>query len=154
MIIKAGDVDNPQAVELLHLHLQGMHANSPPGSVFALDMSGLKRPDISFFTAWENDQLLGCGALRELSPTHGEIKSMRTDPAHLHKGVAAKILTHLLAVARSRGYQRVSLETGSGNAFGPAVALYSRFGFIKGEAFGEYTATDFNQFFHLDMTAT
>ncbi|WP_315708109.1 hypothetical protein [Brenneria uluponensis] len=65
MIIKAGDVDNPQAVELLHLHLQGMHANSPPGSVFALDMSGLKRPDISFFTAWEDDKLLGCGALRE-----------------------------------------------------------------------------------------
>ena len=86
MIVKPGDFEHPQVVELLRLHLEGMHLNSPPDSVFALDLSGLRRPDITFLTAWEGGDLLGCGALRELSPVHGEIKSMRTNPAHLRKG--------------------------------------------------------------------
>ncbi|UVS93199.1 GNAT family N-acetyltransferase [Burkholderia glumae] len=151
MIIKPGDFQHPQVKDLLRLHLQGMHANSPPDSVFALDLSGLKRPEIAFFTAWEDDTLLGCGALRELSPTRGEIKSMRTHPAHLRRGVASRLLTHLLDLARERGYTRVSLETGSGDAFEAAVTLYQRHGFIKGERFGDYTSTGFNRFFHLDL---
>jgi putative acetyltransferase len=97
--------------------------------------------------------LLGCGALRELSARQGEIKSMRTAPGHLRKGVAAALLRHMLGVAAGRGYRRVSLETGSGAAFDPAVALYARFGFVKGAAFGDYTASAFNQFFHLDLPA-
>ncbi|MBI0328014.1 GNAT family N-acetyltransferase [Burkholderia plantarii] len=153
MIIKPGDFDHPQVTALLRQHLQGMQAASPPGSVFALDLSGLQRPDIAFFTAWDGEALLGCGALRELSPTHGEIKSMRTAAAHLRRGVGSRLLGHLLALARERGYTRVSLETGSGEAFEPAVAMYRRHGFVNGECFGGYTASDFNQFLHLDLAA-
>lgn len=152
MIARPGDFEDPQVIELLRLHRQGMQVNSPPASCFALDLSGLKRPDITFVTAWEDGELLGCGALRELSQVHGEIKSMRTDPKHLRKGVAARILEHLLDTARTRGYQTVSLETGSGAAFEAAVSLYLRFGFVKGEVFGDYTATGFSQFFHLALT--
>jgi putative acetyltransferase len=149
MIISNGDLLDSRVVDLLGFHLRSMQGSSPPGSVYALDLSGLKRPDISFFTAWEGEQLLGCGALRELSPTHGEIKSMRTAPQHLRRGVAAALLGHMLGIATERGYERVSLETGSGEAFDPAIGLYRRFGFAKGDAFGDYAASDFNQFFHL-----
>ncbi len=151
MKIVPGDFDHPQVIELLRLHLAGMHANSPPGSVYALDLSGLRRPDISFYTAWDGEALLGCGALRELSPAQGEIKSMRTFPQHLRRGVAAALLRHMLAEAGARSYRRVSLETGSGDAFEPALALYRRFGFVNGEAFGDYKASAFNQFLHLDL---
>jgi putative acetyltransferase len=151
MIIIPGDFEDARVIDLLRLHLAGMHASSPPGHVFALDLSGLRRPDISFYTAWEGEALLGCGALRELSPTQGEIKSMRTYPRHLRRGVAAALLTHMLGTARERVYQRVSLETGSGDAFEPALALYRRFGFENGEAFGDYVASPFNQFLHLDL---
>jgi len=152
MILRPGDFEHPQVIELLRLHLHGMQQSSPPESFFALDLSGLKRPDITFVTAWEDGELLGCGALRELSQVHGEIKSMRTDPRWLRKGVAARILEHLLDTARTRGYQTVSLETGSGTAFEAAVSLYLRFGFVKGDVFGDYTATGFSQFFHLALT--
>ncbi len=161
MRIVPGDFTDPQVIALLRLHLAGMHENSPPGHVFALDLSGLQRPDITFVTAWDDETLLGCGALREFSSAqggtrqggvkHGEIKSMRTFPQHLRRGVAAAVLRHLLALARTRGYRRVSLETGSGEAFEPALALYRRFGFANGEAFGDYAASAFNQFLHLDL---
>jgi putative acetyltransferase len=151
MKVTPGDLDNLQVIDLLRLHLAGMHANSPPGHVFALDLSGLRRSDISFFTAWDGGALLGCGALRELSPTHGEIKSMRTAPQHLRRGVAATLLRHMLGTARMRGYRRVSLETGSGDAFEPALALYRREGFVNGDAFGDYEKSPFNQFLHLDL---
>ncbi len=151
MDIAAGAFENVQVRALLALHLTGMHAASPPGTVYALDLSGLQRPDISFFAAWEGDALLGVGALRELSATAGEIKSMRTADAHLRKGVAAALLEHLLALARARGYERVSLETGSGEAFEPALALYRRYGFVEGDVFGDYAASDFNRFFHLAL---
>ncbi|KKB61255.1 histone acetyltransferase [Robbsia andropogonis] len=154
MYIKQGDFNDPQVLGILRLHLQGMYANSPPDSVSALDLSGLTRPDISFFTAWEEAALLGCGALRELTSSHGEIKSMRTLPAHVRKGVASYMLDHLLSIARTRNYTRVSLETGSGDAFEPAIMLYSRHGFVKGERFGSYAQTGFNQFFHLDLGTT
>lgn len=147
------DFDDPRVKALLTRHLEGMHAHSPPGHVFALDWSGLKMPDISFYTLWEDDDLLGFGALRELDPRAGEIKSMRTADAHLRKGVAATILEHIIAEARARGYARLSLETGSGPPFEPALALYRRYGFVDGEAFGDYVKSAFNQFLHLALDA-
>ena len=153
MLISPGHLDDPHVIDLLRFHLESMHANSPAGSVFALDLSGLKRPDITFFAAWEGEELLGCGALRELSAGQGEIKSMRTAPGHLRKGVAAGLLRHMLGVAAARGYRTVSLETGSGPAFEPAIALYARFGFVKGGAFGEYPAGGYNQFYHSELPA-
>jgi putative acetyltransferase len=128
-----------------------MHASSPPGAVFALDLAGLRAPEMSFYVAWEGERVVGMGALRELDPASGEIKSMRTHGSHLRKGVGARVLEHLLGVARSRGYRRVSLETGSGSAFEPALALYRRFGFVNGERFGDYAGGEFNQFMHLEL---
>src|SRR5262245_39580194 len=130
-----------------------MHANSPPGSNNAFDLSGLKASDISVYTAWRDEKLLGMAALRALDAVTGEIKSMRTDPAHLRKGVAAALLEHILGVARERGYRRLSLETGSGPAFEPALALYRKNAFIDGEAFGGYEVTSFNQLLHLDLAS-
>lgn len=147
----AGDLDDPRVVALLREHLAGMHASSPPGSVYALDLSALRAPDIAFFAAWHGDEAFGCGALKHLDDAHGELKSMRTAAAHLRQGVGARVLEHLLAVARARGYRRVSLETGSGAAFEPALALYRRYGFANGEPFGEYAPSAFNQFLHLDL---
>lgn len=151
MNIRPGDFDDPQVIALLRLHLQGMQAQSPPGAVFALDLSGLQAPDIAFFTAWEGDELLGCAALRALSATRGEIKSMRTAPSQLRRGVAAALLQHLLSLARARGYRQISLETGSGPGFDAAIALYRRFGFVSGPAFGDYAGSAFNQFLHLTL---
>lgn len=142
MIVREGGLDEPQVIALLRLHLQGMHANSPPESVHALDLSGLQRPDVTFWTAWDGDELLGCGALKALDAGHGEIKSMRTDPAHLGKGVGAQILQRIMATARERGYRRLSLETGSGEAFDAAHALYRKFGFTECGSFGDYPADD------------
>ena len=149
--IVPGDLTDPRVVALLREHLEGMRASSPPGSVYALDLSALQAPEIAFFTAWQGEVLLGCGALKHLGDATGELKSMRTAAAHLRRGVGAQILDHLLAVARARGYRRVSLETGSGPAFEPALALYRRHGFVNGEPFGDYVASEFNQFLHLDV---
>jgi putative acetyltransferase len=151
MQVRAISVDEPAVLALLRIHLEGMHAASPPGTVYALDTSGLRDPAITFWGAFDNDTLLGFGALEALDARSGEIKSMRTHPDHLRKGVARVLLDHILATARSRGYTRVSLETGSGDAFEPALALYRRAGFTNGDAFGDYTASEFNQFLHLAL---
>jgi putative acetyltransferase len=151
--IRPGDLGDPRVLELLALHLSGMRAQTPAGSVYALDVSGLQGPDIDFWTGWDGADLLGCGALKRLDPGSGEIKSMRTHPDHLRRGVAAGLLAHLLGVARGRGYRRVSLETGTGPGFEPALALYRRYGFENGPAFGDYRASDFNQFLHLELPA-
>lgn len=151
MQIISGDFENPKVKTLLRRHLEGMHANSPPGHVFALDWSALQKPDINFYTAWDGKELLGCGALKDLGNRTGEIKSMRTADDHLRKGVAAGILDHIIAVARQRGLTRLSLETGSGAAFDPALAMYRKRGFTDGSAFGDYEKSDFNQFLHLDL---
>jgi putative acetyltransferase len=153
-VIKPVDFADDQIRTLLIRHLAGMHASSPPGHVFALDWSGLQAPEISFYALWEDDALLGFGALKELGPRAGEIKSMRTADAHLRRGVATAILDHILAEARRRGYARLSLETGSGAAFDAAVTLYRKYGFVEGEAFGGYEKSAFNQFFHLDLAST
>jgi putative acetyltransferase len=151
MDVRAGDFDDPRVVDLLREHLAGMHASSPPGSVYALDLSGLRHPAVSFFTVWDGDELLGCGALKRLDAATAELKSMRTTARHLRRGAGARMLEHLLAVARERGHARVCLETGSGPAFEPALALYRRYGFVPCAAFGDYVATPFNQFLQLPI---
>ncbi|HEY1308872.1 MAG TPA: GNAT family N-acetyltransferase [Vicinamibacterales bacterium] len=149
--IKPVDFDDDRVKALLARHLEGMHANSPPGHVFALDWSGLQTPEISFYGLWEDEDILGFGALKELGPRAGEIKSMRTADAHLRRGVATTILDHIIAEARRRGYARLSLETGSGPVFEPALRLYRKYGFTEGGAFSDYEKSPFNQFLHLDL---
>lgn len=150
MRILPGDFADEQVLALLRTHLAGMYASSPPGTVYALDLSGLQAPGISFYTAWDGDTLAGMGALKAIDGG-GEIKSMRTHEAHLRKGVAAALLNYILAEARSRGYRCISLETGTGPAFEAALTLYRRYGFVEGECFGDYTPSAFNRFFHLDL---
>src|SRR5205814_8377599 len=112
---------------------------------------GLRRPEITFWTVWESGELLGCGALKELDATHGEIKSMRTAAAHLRKGVARSMLAHILAEARRRGYRRLSLETGSAEAFLPARRLYETFGFDYCGPFDSYVEDPFSVFMTLEL---
>ncbi|MCI4588681.1 GNAT family N-acetyltransferase [Sphingobium sp. BYY-5] len=149
--IRPDDLTDPQTRALLALHLSGMLSNSPPDAVFALDLSGLQSPDIQVWTAWDGEEIAGVGALRMLSADQGEIKSMRTHPDHLRRGAAAVLLRHIIAQARQRGMGRLSLETGSGPAFNPALTLYRAHGFTDGDAFGDYTKSAFNQFLHLDL---
>lgn len=152
MRIQLGDFNNVQVQNLLRIHLQGMHETSPIENSFALDLTGLQKPNIQFYTLWQDDVLLACGAIQELSPTHVELKSMRTHPEHLRKGAATQILQHLLEIAQQNHYQKVSLETGTHASFEPAITLYKKFGFSKGEAFSDYEDSEFNQFFHLNLT--
>lgn len=149
--IRADDLSHPSTRALLALHLRGMQANSPADSVFALNLSGLQTPDISVWTAWRDDEAIGVAALRRLDSVQGELKSMRTHPDHLRQGVAAALLEHVITEARAAGLTRLSLETGSGDAFEPALALYRRRGFVNGEAFGDYAPSAFNQFLHLTL---
>jgi len=132
--IREDDLSGAQTRALLALHLAGMHAHSPPGTVHALDLSGLKTPDVTVWTAWRGGTIAGMGALKSLGGAHGEIKSMRTHPDHLRQGVAAALLDHIIAEACARGWRRLSLETGSGPAFEASLALYRKRGFVSCEA--------------------
>jgi putative acetyltransferase len=145
------DLSGSPVHELLREHLRSMHLHSPPKSVHALDLDGLRRPGITFWTIWDAGQLLGCGALKELDAGHGEVKSMRTAAAHLRKGVARRMLAHILAEARRRGYGRLSLETGSGAAFDPARRLYESFGFTYCGPFDGYLEDSFSVFMTLEL---
>ncbi len=138
MDIRLDDLKGPEIARLLSEHLQGMTLHSPPGSIYALDLEALRRPEITFWSAWENSDLVGCGALKELAARHGEIKSMRTVSTHLRKGVATALMRCILAEAKRRGYQRLSLETGSAAAFSPAHRLYASFGFHWCKPFADY----------------
>jgi len=149
--IREDDLTGAATRGLVALHLSGMRQNTPEGHVFALDVSALKAPGVSFWTAWDGAEVAGMGALKDLGDGTGELKSMRTDPAHLRKGVAAALLEHIIAEAGRRGLTRLSLETGRGEAFEPALALYRRRGFVDGGAFADYEASDFNQFLHLEL---
>ena len=149
--IREDDLSDPQTRELLRLHLEGMHANSPPGSVYALDDSGLRATDVTVWTVWQGTRLAGMGALRDFGDGTGELKSMRTHPDFLRRGVAALLLEHIIGIARRRGMTRLSLETGSGEAFEPALRLYRRRGFVDGEEFADYRRSAFNQFLHLSL---
>lgn len=128
-----------------------MHAHSPPGSVFALDFSGLTAPDVTLWTAWDGGRVAGMGALKDLGGGGGELKSMRTHPHYLRRGVGAALLEHIIAAARARRMVRLSLETGSGPHFEPALVLYRRRGFIDGDEFAGYRRSAFNQFLHLAL---
>jgi putative acetyltransferase len=154
IVIREDDLAGEATRALVALHLAEMHAFSPPGHVFALDSSGLMAPDVTVWTAWIGDEIAGMAALRQHPDGIGEIKSMRTHPKHLRKGVAAALLEHIIAEARTQGLVRLSLETGSGPAFEPALALYRKRGFRDGEPFGGYVRSDFNQFLHLPLAGT
>lgn len=131
---------------LLEQHFAGMLANSPAGSCHFLDFDGLNAADVTFWSIHDGDALAGCGALRMLDAAHGEIKSMRTADAFLRRGVAARMLDHIIAQAKVRGLGRLSLETGSGAAFAPAIALYHRYGFADCEPFADYQPDPFSRF--------
>jgi len=136
--IRVDDLQGPEIAALLREHLHNMAELSPPESVHALDLEALRHPDITFWTAWRHGQLFGCAALKTLTSVHGEIKSMRTVREYLRKGVASALLQHIIEEARRRGYQRISLETGSMAGFAPARALYARHGFTDCGPFGNY----------------
>ena len=140
--IRHDDLTGAPTRALLALHLAGMQADSPIDGVFALDLSGLQSPDVIVWTLWDGSVIAGIAALRTITPGHGEIKSMRTQPHHLRSGVGAAIVGHILTAARAAGMTRLSLETGSGDAFEPAHALYRRFGFTPCDAFGDYREGD------------
>lgn len=149
--IREDDLSGEATRSLLALHLAGMHENTPAEHVFALDLSGLTAPGVTLWSVWDDGSLAGIGALKALGDGTGEVKSMRTDPAHLRKGVAGGLLDHLIAEARRRGYRRLSLETGRGPAFEAALALYRRRGFVEGGPFADYAPSDFNRFLHLEL---
>ena len=146
MKIETDDLSRPAIHALLEEHLRNMRDLSPPESIHALDLDKLRKPDITFWSVWEGPQLLGCGALKELDRKHGEVKSMRTPSALRRRGAGRAILAHIIEVARSRGYERLSLETGAFAAFKPAQTLYASFGFTYCGPFGEY-AEDPNSVF-------
>ena len=156
MRIIIDDLRGPEIYALLEEHLRGMRAHSPAASVHALDIAALRKREITFFSAWDhvgNDNvLLACGAIKQIDAAHGEIKSMRTSAQHLRKGAAAAILTHIIAVATSRGYATLSLETGSSAAFAPALLMYERFGFSRCGPFAGYVEDPFSVFMRLDLT--
>ncbi|WP_420403957.1 GNAT family N-acetyltransferase [Nisaea sp.] len=153
MHIRVDDLTGSEIAELLSAHLDHGNAHSPPESVHALDLDGLRAPDITFWSAWEEDELLGCGALRELSAEHGELKSMHTAARHRGKGVGRAILEHILKEAQTRGYRRISLETGSMEAFAPARALYERYGFAECPPFGSYRPDPHSTFMSREFAA-
>ena len=142
--IREDDLSGEATRSLLAIHLADMHANSPPGSVFALDLSGLQEPEVAVWSLWDKDDLLGIGALKALGGDAGEIKSMRTHPDHLRRGVGAALLEHIIEEAQARRMTRLSLETGSGPAFEPALALYRGRGLVNGPPFGVYAQSPFN----------
>jgi putative acetyltransferase len=146
MHIETDDLSRPAVHALLDEHLQNMYELSPPVSVHALDLDKLRKPGITFWSAWEGPDLVGCGALKELDRTHGEVKSMRTPAARRRRGAGRAILAHIIEVARARNYQRLSLETGSMEAFRPAWTLYESFGFARCGPFAGY-AEDPNSVF-------
>lgn len=151
MKLEVDDLTRPAVHALLQEHLLSMHELSPPESVHALDLARLRQPEITFWTAWEGPVLVGCGALKELDRAHGEVKSMRTPNAHRRQGVGRAILRHIIDVARSRSYERLSLETGSMEAFAPARRLYASFGFTRCGPFGEYVEDPHSVFMTLRL---
>jgi len=149
--IREDDLSGIQTRDLLELHLRGMYSTSPPECVFALDLSGLQDPAVTVWGAWDGDRLAAIGALKMLDGDQAEVKSMRTHPDFLRRGAAAALLDHVIETARAHGVRRLSLETGRGPAFEPALAMYRRRGFVEGEPFSDYLPNDFSQFLHLAL---
>jgi putative acetyltransferase len=138
LLIRVDDLRGPEIAAMLEEHLEDMHASSPEDSCHALDLEGLRRPEVTFWTAWDGPVLAGCGAIKRLDGTHAEIKSMRTAATFRGRGIGSQMLAHILVEARGRGYRRVSLETGAGEFFAPARALYVKFGFVACAPFADY----------------
>lgn len=153
LAIRHDDPMRAEVATLIEAHLDTMALHSPPGSIHALDTASLTAPDITFWTVWADSVLVGCGALREIDPLHGEIKSMHTARTHRGQGVGTRMLVHLLDEARRRSYHRVSLETGSMAGFAPARALYRRFGFAQCPPFADYCVDPNSVCMTLDLTA-
>ena len=151
MKISDGGLDNPRVQALLVHHFNSARAETAPGSAHALDLNGLKAPDIHFYSAWDGDQLIAIGALKRLSDSHGEVKSMHTEQSQRRKGAGSAMLRHLIAKARQLGLSRLSLETGSWPFFIPARELYRRHGFAECPPFGNYVADPNSVFMTLEL---
>lgn len=151
MHIEVDDLSRSQVHALLEEHLANMHELSPPEQVFALDLNKLRAPGITFWTVWDDGLLLGCGALKELTAKHGEVKSMRTPKALRGKGAGRAVMARIIAVARERGYDTLSLETGSHADFQPAQKLYQSFGFVHSGPFGAYLSNPHSVFMSLQL---
>ncbi|MCW3846255.1 GNAT family N-acetyltransferase [Sphingomonas sp. LB-2] len=146
MEIREGGLDEPAVRDLLRMHLEEVRAKPTPGGAHVLDAIGLRQKDVTFWSAWRDGELLGCSAIRELDPAHGEIKSMRTAPDQLRRGAGVALMTHMLSIARARGYRRLSLETGATPEFDAAQALYRQLGFTYCGAFGDYREDPLSRF--------
>ncbi len=153
MLIREDDLSGPEIKALLEAHLDLMRSISPPESVHALDLEALRAPEVTFWTLWDGAALLGCGALKQLDPTHGEIKSMHTAAAAHGRGVARKMVEHILEEAQRRGYRRLSLETGATEDFAAARGLYNGFGFTTCGPFADYVLDPFSAFMTLELGA-
>ena len=149
--VDSASLDDPAVREMIAYHQQDMEAMSPPGTSWALDLSGLSGSSVTVLGAWNGETLMGIGALKRLGDDTAELKSMRTLPEFLGKGVARAILGELVTLARAEGFSRLSLETGTGEEFAPAIALYTKHGFEKGESFSDYENGPHNQCYHLDL---
>ncbi|MCR8660305.1 GNAT family N-acetyltransferase [Paenibacillus endoradicis] len=151
MKIKLDDLTDVRTIELISIHLAGMTENSPPESIHALNVAGLKQDDVTFYSVWEDEEIMGCGALKELTTKHGEVKSMRTVEKYLRKGVSKSMLQHIINEAKMRNYTKLSLETGAMEAFLPARRLYESFGFTYCEPFDKYTDDPNSRFMTLQI---
>lgn len=149
--IKVDDLTDPRTAEFLEDHIRDMRAVSPPESKHALDLDGLRTPEITFWTAWDAENLVGCGAIKRLDAEHAEIKSMRTAPAYRRSGVASLMLRHLMSEARRAGFRRLSLETGAMPFFEPARRLYKHHGFEPCPPFADYTDDPNSVFMRLEL---
>lgn len=146
MRIFEDDLSSDATIALIRAHVTELAGHSPEESCHALDIDALRAPGVTFWSVWEDDTIAGCGALKALDETHGEIKSMRTASTHLRRGVAAKLLDHIIREARARGFKRLSLETGTPPIFAPARSLYARFGFETCPPFGPYQEDPYSVF--------
>ena len=153
LTIAEDDLTDPDVRALVHLHLAAMHGASPPDKVHALPIERLREGGVAFFVARRGGRVAAMGAIREVEPGHGEVKSMRVAPEFLRQGVGEAMLLHLLGVARGRGYVRVSLETGRTAPFAPAIALYRKHGFVECPAFADYVSDGFSQCLTLVLNA-
>ena len=153
MQIRSGGLSDPRVIALLEHHLTTARAQTAPGSAHALDLSGLAAPEISFWTIWDGETLLGTGAMKRLSDDHGEVKSMHTAEVARRRGVGSAMLAHIVEEARRQGLRRLSLETGSWDYFRPAIALYAAHGFVECGPFGDYRLDPNSVFMTLDLTA-
>jgi putative acetyltransferase len=150
--ITPGDLADPRVIDLVGHHRINSHEHSAPGRSHALDSKGLQSSDVTFWTAWESETLVGMGALKQLSEDHGEVKSMHTAQGVRRKGVGSAILGHIISVARSRGFSRLSLETGAEAYFQSAIALYQKHGFVECPPFADYAADPNSVFMTLDLS--